>query len=84
MIKKQIKILVTGGAGNIGTNLCKELSLRGHKVISSDLVRPNGIAFSKDEKKPDDLKEVDKLLKGVLMNPFFFLQWAIIFPHIKI
>ena len=37
MIKKQIKILVTGGAGNIGTNLCKELSLRGHKVISSDL-----------------------------------------------
>ena len=37
MINKQIKILVTGGAGNIGTNLCNELRSRGHKVISSDL-----------------------------------------------
>ncbi len=32
------KILVTGGAGNIGTNLCNELRSRGHKVISSDLL----------------------------------------------
>ena len=31
------RILVTGGAGNIGTNLCNELRSRGHKVISSDL-----------------------------------------------
>ena len=30
-------ILVTGGAGNIGTNLCNELRSRGHKVISSDI-----------------------------------------------
>ena len=30
-------ILVTGGAGNIGTNLCNELRLRGHRIISSDL-----------------------------------------------
>ena len=30
-------ILVTGGAGNIGTNLCNELRSRGHKVISCDL-----------------------------------------------
>jgi len=30
-------ILVTGGAGNIGTNLCNELRSRGHKVIASDL-----------------------------------------------
>jgi dTDP-glucose 4,6-dehydratase len=30
-------ILVTGGAGNIGTNLCNELRSRSHKVISSDL-----------------------------------------------
>ena len=37
MKNKQIKILVTGGAGNIGTNLCNELRFRGHKVISSDL-----------------------------------------------
>lgn len=32
-----MKILVTGGAGNIGTNLCKELRKRGHKVIACDL-----------------------------------------------
>tara|TARA_Y100001935_G_C17310122_1_gene515293 strand:+ start:787 stop:1737 length:951 start_codon:yes stop_codon:yes gene_type:complete len=30
-------ILVTGGAGNIGTNLCNELAKRGHNVVSVDL-----------------------------------------------
>ena len=30
-------ILVTGGAGNIGTNLCNELRKRDYKVISCDL-----------------------------------------------
>ena len=30
-------ILVTGGAGNIGTNLCNELQSRGHSVIACDL-----------------------------------------------
>jgi len=34
---KKHKILVTGGAGNIGTNLCNELDSRGHDVISCDL-----------------------------------------------
>ena len=32
-----MKILVTGGAGNIGTNLCSELRSRGYKVIAVDL-----------------------------------------------
>ena len=32
-----MKILVTGAAGNIGTNLCNELSSRGHNVIGVDL-----------------------------------------------
>ena len=33
----KINILVTGGAGNIGTNLCNELRERGHSVIACDL-----------------------------------------------
>ena len=32
-----MNILVTGGAGNIGTNLCNELRSRGYKVIAADL-----------------------------------------------
>ncbi len=36
-MKNKINILVTGGAGNIGTNLCNELKSRGHNVISCDL-----------------------------------------------
>jgi dTDP-glucose 4,6-dehydratase len=32
-----MKILVTGGAGFIGTNLCNELKGRGHKVFAVDL-----------------------------------------------
>jgi dTDP-glucose 4,6-dehydratase len=31
------KILITGGSGFIGTNLCSELRARNHKVISCDL-----------------------------------------------
>ncbi|MCX6701092.1 MAG: NAD-dependent epimerase/dehydratase family protein, partial [Methanomicrobiales archaeon] len=31
------KILVTGGAGFIGTNLVNELLSRGHEVIAADL-----------------------------------------------
>ena len=32
-----MRILVTGAAGFIGTNLCDELRSRGHKVIACDL-----------------------------------------------
>lgn len=35
------KILVTGGAGFIGTNLCNELRQRKHKVVSCDLYNTN-------------------------------------------
>ncbi len=36
-----MKILVTGGAGFIGTNLCNDLRSRGHKVIACDLANNN-------------------------------------------
>tara|TARA_Y100000590_G_scaffold159063_1_gene182467 strand:- start:1247 stop:2188 length:942 start_codon:yes stop_codon:yes gene_type:complete len=36
-MNKKKTILVTGGAGNIGTNLCNELRSRGYKVIACDL-----------------------------------------------
>ena len=36
-MKHNKKIFVTGGAGNIGTNLCNKLQSRGHKVIACDL-----------------------------------------------
>lgn len=35
------KVLVTGGSGFIGTNLVKELRLRGHEVIISDVLNHN-------------------------------------------
>ena len=37
MTDKLMRILVTGGAGNIGTNLCNELRSRGHDVFAIDL-----------------------------------------------
>ena len=37
MKNKHTNILVTGGAGNIGTNLCNELCSRGHTVLAIDL-----------------------------------------------
>ena len=35
--RNEMKILVTGGAGFIGTNLCNELRSRGYKVIACDI-----------------------------------------------
>ena len=32
------RILVTGGSGFIGTNLCNELRSRGHEVLAVDLL----------------------------------------------
>ena len=41
MTKQQFNILVTGGAGNIGTNLCNELRSRGHHVVQQTFITLN-------------------------------------------
>ena len=38
------RILVTGGSGFIGTNLCNELRSRGHEVLAVDLLHHEGEA----------------------------------------
>ena len=48
------RILVTGGSGFIGTNLCNELRSRGHEVLAVDLLHHEGggLAFLYFRMKP--------------------------------
>tara|TARA_B110000444_G_C18852044_1_gene606614 strand:- start:10412 stop:11350 length:939 start_codon:yes stop_codon:yes gene_type:complete len=58
----QKKILVTGGAGNIGTNLCNELRSRGHKVISCDLYNTEREDYIRCDVK--NYRELDNLFNS--------------------
>src|SRR3989337_3927653 len=49
-----IHVLVTGGAGFIGTNLCKKLLQQGHKVVSIDnLITSYGSNIKDFSKNPN-------------------------------
>ena len=63
------RILITGGAGFIGTNLCKKLLSQGHHVIAVDNL----------------ITSTDENLKSLLINPKFkFIKHDIIKPFPKI
>ena len=60
-----MKILVTGGAGFIGTNVCLEAVSRGHEVIAFDnFVRP-----LTEENIPVLQKHGVKIVRGDIRNP---------------
>ncbi len=68
MASMRKKILVTGGAGFVGSHLCEELTRRGHHVIALDSLLtgnrsnlPDGVAFlHQDVCQPIDL-DVDEI-----------------------
>lgn len=55
-------ILITGGAGFIGSSLCRSLLIRGHNIRIIDNFNPqiHGI----NESLPDDIKQHIELIKG--------------------
>jgi len=73
------RILVTGGAGFIGTNLVNELRRRGHEVLAVDLFNtdrddylPFGIFSSLSVKNVTDFND-DLLIHLYLMTSLFYL-----------
>src|SRR5690606_38629386 len=61
MSPKKPHVLVTGGAGFIGTHLCRALREQGHEVRSLDLKDPRspvpGVEYVRgDVRNPDDLR----------------------------
>jgi len=56
-----MKILVTGGAGFIGTNLCNELRARGNKVIACDLYNTNRDDYIRCDVK--NYRQVEKVFE---------------------
>jgi len=62
-------ILVTGGTGFIGTNLCNEFRKRGHKVFASDLYHCDRIDYMRCDVR--NFRQLDLLFK--LHGPFDFV-----------
>lgn len=63
------KILVTGGAGCIGTNLCNELSSRKHSVISSDRYNTERDNYIRCD--VSNLRQIEHVIEK--MGPFDFV-----------
>jgi len=66
--KNMKKILVTGGAGFIGSHLCEYLLKQGHKVICLD----NFFSGSKENVKHLLKNKRFKLVRGNVKKPFYF------------
>jgi len=62
------KILVTGGAGFIGTNLVHELSARGHDVLAVDLTNTGRENYSRADVK--NYRQIERIFES---NTFDFV-----------
>jgi NAD(P)-dependent dehydrogenase (short-subunit alcohol dehydrogenase family) len=61
--------LVTGGAGGLGTALCRELGDAGYEVVAADLRPPRGGLELDITREPDVLKAFEALGRlDVLVN----------------
>ena len=56
------KILVTGGAGFIGTNLVRELESRGHEVLAVDLLHNNRENYKRCDVR--NYRQLERLFNG--------------------
>jgi dTDP-glucose 4,6-dehydratase len=56
------RILVTGGAGFIGTNLVKELSSRGHEVLAADIFNTEREDYTRADVR--NYRQIERLLTG--------------------
>ena len=56
------EILVTGGAGFIGTNLVNELRKRGHRVLSADLYHTDREDYVRADVR--NYRQMEKLFAG--------------------
>ena len=69
-------ILVTGGAGFIGTNLVKELENRGHEVFSVDLLHHNYDNYQRCDVRNGNLNEFLKII-NLIMYIIWLLNMAV-------
>ena len=76
--KKNLKILVTGGAGFIGAHLSNSLIASGHKVLIVDALRSQGgIPFINKkiaiQRKRDDVESLNvAVATGILLYQFTY------------
>ena len=57
-----MKILITGGCGFVGTNLCLYLNDRGHKIYSLDNLSRKGSKYNLNLLKKNKIKTIDLIL----------------------
>src|SRR3990167_399421 len=79
-----MKILITGGVGHIGTNICIEAMKRGHQIIAMDNLHREGVIKNLkylqetykdkfefiwgDVRNPEDFDKLPKDIQGCIMG----------------